>query len=799
MQTVTETNALPPHLRLATDPVANPDNVVSGERWRISVIEAGLFRLEWSPSGSFEDRPSQTVLNRGGEQVPMKVRESDDTIEIVTARAHLTYDRKPFSTQGLSVQAVGGISNYHSVWRYGVPAEGNLGGTARTLDGVDGRAPLEPGVLSRYGIATHDDSGSVMLTDDGWVAPREPGSLDVYVFSYGRDYRAALSALYRLTGPQPIVPRFALGNWWSRYHAYSADEYVELMDRFAERNVPLSVAVLDMDWHRVDVAPRYGSGWTGYSWNRDLFPDPEAFLLELHSRGLRVTVNVHPADGIQGHEDCYPTVARAMGQDPDDDLPVAFDPTDPKFLRTYLEDVHHPLEAQGVDFFWLDWQSGRISRMPGLDPLWLLNHLHFLDSGRPGGPLGARPMTFSRYAGLGSHRYPVGFSGDTVITWDSLAFQPEFTATASNVGYGWWSHDVGGHMHGVKDDELATRWVQLGVVSPILRLHSTSHPFNSKEPWTFGDEANRVMSRYLRFRHQLLPYLSTMARRANVECRPLVEPMYHLYPMQEAAYSVPNQFLFGTSLLAAPVTEPRDPATLRAKTAVWLPDGDWVDVLTGLAYRGGRRIACFRDIDTMPLFARAGAVFPMIPESTVSNETGPPDSIDLWVVAGADGAFTITEDDDDDRWAFTEVTYSATSGEVRVDGAHGDLSTLPERREMSLLLLGFTDIDDVTVRGRSVALEPGPVRGSMRALLGAVETDTGITASIHGDRSLGPNDVADRAFDLLDEAQIEFAMKASLWAAVRDLPPPEAALTLEGLDAPPTVAGALTEILLARP
>ena len=87
--------------------------------------------------------------------------------------------------------------------------------------------------------------------------------------------------------------------------------------------------------------------------------------------------------------------------------------------------------------------------------------------------------------GPGSHRYPVGFSGDTHITWDSLAFQPYFTATASNIGYGWWSHDIGGHWYGSRDDDLTVRWVQLGVFSPIMRLHSTLHPFIRKEPWTF--------------------------------------------------------------------------------------------------------------------------------------------------------------------------------------------------------------------------------------------------------------------------------------------------------------------------
>ena len=155
-----------------------------------------------------------------------------------------------------------------------------------------------------------------------------------------------------------------------------------------------------------------------------------------------------------------------------------FDITDPEFLEAYFETVLHPMEKEGVDFWWLDWQQGNTTKIEGLDPLWMLNHYHYLDSRR----LGTRGLTFSRYAGPGSHRYPVGFSGDTVISWESLDFQPYFTANASNIGYGWWSHDIGGHMLGVRDDELTTRWVQFGVFSPINRLHSTDNPFNGKEP-----------------------------------------------------------------------------------------------------------------------------------------------------------------------------------------------------------------------------------------------------------------------------------------------------------------------------
>ncbi|MCB0992986.1 MAG: hypothetical protein KDB16_18555, partial [Acidimicrobiales bacterium] len=104
-----------------------------------------------------------------------------------------------------------------------------------------------------------------------------------YVFAYGHDYRGAIQALYALSGHQPVLPRWALGNWWSRYHRYSEQSYLSLMDRFASEQIPLSVAVIDMDWHRVTSIPeQYGTGWTGYSWEPSLFPDPPRFLDELH-------------------------------------------------------------------------------------------------------------------------------------------------------------------------------------------------------------------------------------------------------------------------------------------------------------------------------------------------------------------------------------------------------------------------------------------------------------------------------------------------------------------------------------
>ncbi|MBV9823199.1 MAG: DUF4968 domain-containing protein, partial [Actinobacteria bacterium] len=210
--------------RLNCRPVADPRAVLRGPDYRITVLTDGLLRLEFAADGRFEDRASAFAINRELPVPDFQVIEDDGSLEILTDRLHLVYDRKPFSTSGLSVQVRGGVSSWHSVWRYGDSpdgGDGNLGGTARTLDMIDGRLPLEPGVLSRNGFAVIDDSRTLVLEGDGWVSPRTGENTDLYVFGYGRDYLDALRALYALSGPQPLLPRWALGNWWSRYHRYS--------------------------------------------------------------------------------------------------------------------------------------------------------------------------------------------------------------------------------------------------------------------------------------------------------------------------------------------------------------------------------------------------------------------------------------------------------------------------------------------------------------------------------------------------------------------------------------------------
>ncbi|MGO4957447.1 TIM-barrel domain-containing protein [Luteococcus sp. Sow4_B9] len=774
---------MPEHLRLSTTPVAADESVVTHGNARFTVLTERLVRVEYSPTGQFEDRATQTVINRALPTPDFRVHRDGDRTQIITRFFHLDHTGGPFTPQTLNVKELTG--GYHSIWRPGEEADSRfaellglrtqLGGTARTLDAVDGATELEPGLANALGIASLDDSETLALTDDGWVAQRVEGAVDVYVFAHGRDYAAAVADFYRISGPQPVLPRYALGNWWSRYHAYTQAEYQALVERFEAERVPFSVAVVDMDWHLTQIDPKYGAGWTGYTWNRELFPDHVGFLRWLHEHGLKVSLNVHPAEGIRAFEEAYPRVAEVMGIDPATELPATFDAADPLFWKAYFEQVHHPMEDEGVDFWWLDWQQGSHSRIPGLDPLWMLNHLHFLDSARRG----ARPLTFSRYAGPGSHRYPVGFSGDTVISWESLAFQPYFTVTASNIGYGWWSHDIGGHMFGTKDDELATRWVQFGVFSPVNRLHASNGIFNGKEPWRFGPEAERVMGHFLRLRHRLVPWMFTENVMGADELRPLMRPMYWTDPDEVTAYRAQNQYWFGRDLLVAPITSPMDKGTGHGSVQAWLPEGTWVDFFTGLSYRGGRAVTLSRTLDAIPVLARAGTIVPMSGPDELGVDN--PDALELRIFAGADARYELVEDDGriDARTARTLFEYEQGTGLVRIHPATGALDVVPSSRSYRLVLVGA---------GQEKVVE-----------LDAVQTTVGAEAHFDGSRELD-NRVDERIFAFLDAAQIEILTKERILQqmTLHSSPAARMAALLEMPEVDGATFQVLRELLLAR-
>ncbi len=558
------------------DPVANPKNLVSMGRARFTVLTPRLLRLEWSEAGLWEDRATFAFPVRNGPAQAYETWLEGDVLVLDTGALRLRYRPDgPFSDENLSISFDLEGEPRSQIWRPGFANPSNLRGTRRTLDECPGDAALDEGLLSRAGWALFDDSRSVTFDAfDGWPTPRPEHELqDWYFFGYGHDYQGALAEYRQFGGPIPLIPRYVLGAWWSRYWAYSDQDLKDLVEDFCGHDLPLDVLVVDMDWH----TPH---SWTGYTWNRDLFPDPPAFLRWVHDQGLLVTLNLHPAQGVQPFEEVYPRFAEAMGVDPEGREAIPFRITDKRFVKHYLELLHRPLEKDGVDFWWMDWQQGEATEVEGLDPLTWLNHIHFQDSARRG----RRPMLYSRWGGLGNHRYPIGFSGDTYVTWQALQFQPFMTAAASNVAYGWWSHDVGGHMGGATEPELYARWVQFGALSPCLRLHATKDALAERRPWKYPQEVYEAAKEAFHLRYRLVPYLYTMARAAHDTGVSLCRPMYYEFSEERAAYAARYQYFLGDQVIAAPWSFPLTP------TRAWLPPMYGYQTGCGSTTRARRRI-----------------------------------------------------------------------------------------------------------------------------------------------------------------------------------------------------------------
>ena len=720
-----------------TDPVADPKAVVVVGRARFTILTPELIRMEWAADGKFEDHASFVFINRKLPVPAFDRAESDHGHRFTIKTSALTLTYTPardgrFTPENVTIEMT--VDGKPVIWHPGLFDDQNLQGTTRTLDGAVGdktKEPIEEGLVSRSGWAVVDDSSRPMFDSpdfsfkDGekspwpWVIERPAGTRqDWYFFGYGHDYRKALGDYVRVAGRIPLPPRFAFGTWWSRYWAYSDQEIEEIIRGFHENDVPLDVFVIDMDWHlnRQQLEARgekdasgQNLGWTGYTWNKVLFPDPDQFLARLRASHLQTSLNLHPASGIQPWEEHYAEMARAMGVDSAAKQYIPFDITDKKFTTNYFDLVLRPLERQGIDFWWLDWQQEPTTKMAGVTPTWWLNYLHFTDQQRQG----KRPLLFHRWGGLGNHRYQIGFSGDTVSVWPSLAFQPWFTATAANVGYAYWSHDIGGHMPGAVDPELFTRWVQFGTFSPILRTHTTKNPDSERRIWAYPEPFADILRTEFQLRYALQPYIYTEARRTYDTGVAFLRPLYYDWPEAPESYTSKGEYLFGDQMMVAPVVAPADKVSGLAAEQIWLPEGEWIEWPTGKHLTGPGTVSRSFSIDQIPVYIKAGAILPMQPPMRYTGEKPvDPLIVNVWPLKpGTSSHYAVYEDSgvsvEYQRGVYARTPVKAAqNGDVlraEIGPAEGSFPGMMKTRRYELRLPADWPPASVTVNGTPVA------------------------------------------------------------------------------------------------
>ena len=553
---------------------------------------------------------------------------------------------------------------------------------------------------------------------------------DWYFLGYGHDYKACLSDYTKVGGRVPLPPKYIFGYWYSRYWAYSQSEFQRIIRDAESNDVPLDVLIMDMDWHK--------SGWTGWSWNRDLISSPKYLLKFMHDHGVKTALNLHPADGVGRHEDYYKAMKTDLGYDASYNEAIPWKIEDYDFYKALFKNIISVHEETGVDFWWLDWQQHlTVEDVPGLGETFWCNHVFFEDMRRNRPHL--RPVIYHRWGGLGSHRYPICFSGDTWASWSMLGYEIFFTSNASNVCYDYWGHDLGGHQGGDNDPELLQRWLQFGVYTPIFRTHATNDSKLERRIWKYSNFEQ--LRETVRQRYRIFPYLYTAARETYETGVGMNRPLYYDWPEENNAYKFEDEYMFGNDMLVAPIYTPAD-AKGYSERSIWLPKGQWWDVTHNCLIEGDR---IFRDrftTDEFPLYYRPGSVIVNYPVQRTVQVT--PSEIVLLVVPGADGKGRFYEDDgtnqeyqDDSKVANTYFTQTRTQGktQLKIAARQGGYEGIPADRAWRVVFLGQESVPEtVTVNG--VQADPSQLqfdeeKGELTVLLPSMPCSQDIVIVLH--------------------------------------------------------------------
>ena len=697
------------------NPVADPDAVVQSGNMRFTVLTPQMIRIQYSSKKVFEDRATFAVVNRRLPVPAFTTSEEDGYLYIKTEAVTLKYKTGSNPTtlrnrpEFLSVTF--NMNGHEVVWYPGKDDALNLKGTTRTLDNGRGdskRGELENGILSRGGWALIDESASAKRGDGSRTfafEPMEEGGMvwtkplagesatDWYILCYGHDYKKALGDYVKIAGRIPMPPDYMFGYWYSKYQRYTAQDFMDITMDIENNRIPIDIMIMDMDWHK--------DGWTGWSWNTSLIPDPKGLINWMHQHNMKVSLNLHPADGVNNYEDNFAQMCADLGKDPGTTTNIPWQLEDYNFYKAMFKNIIRLRESEGVDFWWIDWQQRLTNNnLAGLGETFWCNHVFYNDMRITHPEL--RPLIFHRWGGLGSHRYPIGFSGDSFSTFPTLAFQPYFTATAANVCFGYWGHDLGGHQHGNNDPELYLRWMQYGVFSPLFRTHATNDPKIEMRIWKYPNFKDLLQT--VKLRYELMPYIYTAARQAYDTGVSICRPLYYDHPEENNAYRYEDEYMFGDDILVAPVlTAGKNGKTDRK---IWLPEGKWFDVCRNKVVEGDREFTDSYTQTEIPYFYKAGSV--IVNYENVMNLNSRPDRIILKVVPGADGSSTLYEDENNTEGyksgLFTNTRFyqKRTSGSITltINAREGSFPGMPEKRDYTVRLLAASAPKAVSLDGK---------------------------------------------------------------------------------------------------
>ncbi len=568
-----------------------------------------------------------------------------------------------------------------------------LSKAARDL--IQERAKYPPGILSKAGYYLYNDTPTPRLDEAGWIAPPtgEDGYQDLYLFYYKKNMARALKDYTLLCGAASLVPRYVLGLWYSRCPALSAAEWQAIVGDFAKHDLPLDLVSLDNYWHK--------RGYNGWDWYVDLLGEPETFLRLFKEANIHVTANTWP-NNIPVDDSRFGLYLEQAGLEKPGPAAIRYDARDklekfngydwsvPRQAQAFMDVLHKPIQDKGIDFWWVDQVTP--VKIDNVDnQLWTINT--FYNYARENYP-DRRPLILGRACGLGAHRYPIHFTGDTWSYWATLENQVEHTLRAGHIGQSLMSHDIGGFMGPFHflDPELYVRWVQFGVLSPVFRLHSSQ---SEKRPWLYEERVLTAFKTALHLRMELLPYLYTLAWQSTRDGLPICRSNCLQNPDWEQGYEIWDSYYLGDRIYAAPVVQP---GTLRQ---VILPPGKWYSAISGelIESDGRQAFAQVAPFDALPPhYYKAGSLMVKQPYCLRAAEIPETLCIEVYPLGEpCRDTFTLYEDDGLSRahaaGEFSQLRFDMEEGpdgaiRLEIQPADGRFAGQPLKRNYEVRVIG---------------------------------------------------------------------------------------------------------------
>ena len=646
-----------------------------------------MFHVIYSPTGDFPDTPHPAIVKPlcyG----PFSVEETAKDVTLATPRMKITVNRadgaitykdannrklvaegphlmRPAKVNGEDMyrsQAVFGIYGSHeAIYGLGQHQAGVWNYRGESVDlSQDNTNISVPLMLSSngYGIYWNNDSRGRMnnrFANYLFLSSEAADTIDYY-FIYGPEFDSIIAGYRQLTGAAPMYGKWAYGFWQSKNKYNSQQELLDVAKRYRAEHIPIDNIVQDWFW------------WTDmgdFHFDPKRYPDPKGMVDQLHSDHFHIMFSIwpyfYPGSDVYNEMDklgYFVDKTKSKAYHPQG--MAVYDPTNPKASAYYMNLVSKSLLSIGADAFWMDTTEpetegqeenvltynrmgiGNGARYANIYPLATTGVVY---DGQRKASDKERVYILSRSAYSGNQRYGVtAWSGDLVADWETFKRQIPAGLNFELSGIPYWTTDIGGFVSSNPNSpayrELYIRWFEYGTFCPIFRTHGT-RTTNQNELWSYGPEAQKILVAFDKLRYQLMPYIYSVAWKTTNESYTPMRPLVMDYREDVRAQNIGDEFLFGPSILVAPVTEPD--ATTRH---LYLPKGRWYDFWTGTVVEGGKAIDAAAPIDRIPLYVKSGAIIPMGPDVEYATEKQA-DPIELKIFKGADASFSLYEDEND--------------------------------------------------------------------------------------------------------------------------------------------------------